>query len=318
MASEVERLLVRLEVSQNKFERQMAAISSSADRSARRVESRFASMNKKLQSQFSGLGGLAGAFAGIASARGAQQLLDAATRITNSLRVAGLEGEALTSVYNQLFESAQRNAVPIESLVTLYSRLTVAQKELNVSNQEIVQFTDLVGMSLRASGQSATEAQGALLQLSQALGGGVIQAEEYNSLLDGARPLLQAVAAGMKEAGGSVATLTQLVKSGQVSSEAFFRAGQAGAAILEQQLSGAETTISGSFVRLQNVLVDTARKLDEGTDASDRVSEALSALSKVIAETDFSPLIQGAMDFAGALIGVIGKIQEMAGARLVT
>ena len=109
-----------------------------------------------------------------------------------------------------------------------------AQKELNTNSAEMLRFTNAVGLALKVNGTSATESSGALLQLAQALGGGKIQAEEFNSLIDGARPLLQAAAGGIEEAGGSVAKLTALVKDGKVSSEAFFRGVLAGTPILDR------------------------------------------------------------------------------------
>src|SRR5690606_30692047 len=141
----------------------------------------------------------------------------------NSLKVAGLSGQELTRVYDRLFASAQRNAAPVESLVELYSRASLVQKELGVSTEELIDFTDRVALALRVSGKSAQESSGALLQLSQALGSGIVRAEEFNSLLEGALPIAQAAAAGLSEAGGSVAMLRQLGLAGGPSSEAVFR-----------------------------------------------------------------------------------------------
>jgi tape measure domain-containing protein len=250
--------------------------------------------------------------AGGAGLAGAQRLVDASTRITNALKVAGLSGTELSGVYDRLFASAQRNAAPLESLVTLYGRAAIVQKELGVSTDELLGFTDNVAMALRVAGTDAQTASGALLQLSQALGSGVVRAEEFNSMLEGALPIVQAAAAGLEEAGGSVSKLRQLVVDGKVSSSAFFRAFEAGASMLEEKLAGAELTVSQAFVRLQNVLIDTAGELNTSSGATKRMAEALELLGQWIRDTDFSPLINGVMDFGSAIAGVIGKIQEMA------
>lgn len=222
-----------------------------------------------------------GFFAG-ASVRSAQLLLDSSVRITNALKTAGLEDTALTRVYDRLFQSAQRNAAPLEALVTLYGRASLVQKELRASQSDLLNFTDKVALALRVSGQSAEEASGALLQLSQILGAGTVRAEEFNSVQEGALPILQAVAAGLKEAGGSVAKLRSLVIDGKVSSEAFFRAFEAGAAILEDKVAGSEMTVSQGFVRLQNVLIDAAGKIDTVTGASKTAGRALDAIAGVV------------------------------------
>lgn len=248
-----------------------------------KIERRTLSMNQRLSAGFIGVQrGIAGAFAGAVALRGAQQLIDASTRIENSLKVAGLAGEELSSVYDRLFASAQRNAAPVESLVTLYGRATLVQKELGASTEDLLGFTDNVALALRVAGTDAQTASGALLQLSQALGSGTVRAEEFNSIQEGALPVLQAVAAGLAEAGGSVAKLRGLVIDGKVSSEAFFRAFEAGSVVLQEKVANAELTVSQGFVRLQNVLIDTAGKFDTATGASTRTGTALDAVARYI------------------------------------
>jgi tape measure domain-containing protein len=235
------------------------------------------------------LGGIAAGF----SASAVRSLLDSSTQIQNALKAAGLSGKELTDVYDKLFQSAQKNQAPLEGLVTLYSRVSLAQKQLGVNSERIVGLVDTVGKAIRLSGGDAAQASGALLQLSQALGGGKIQAEEYNSLIDGMPGLLQAAAAGIKEAGGDVSKLTALVKAGKVSSKAFFDGIEAGASVIDQRLAGAETTISGAFVRLQNVLVDTATRFNDSTDAS-----------RILADFLNGPLTQAIQEIGGVFSGV--------------
>lgn len=311
MARDVEDLVLSISADTAQIRRALKRLEGDTKRSTSVMERNFATMNARVSQSAVAMGrSLAVAFAGAVTLRGAQQLIDSSIRIQNALKTTGLEGQALSNVYDQLFASAQRNAAPIESLVTLYSRLAINQKELNTSSAELVQFSDTIALALRAGGTSAAEASGALLQLSQALGGGVVRAEEFNSILEGAPTIAMAAAAGIKEAGGSVAELRKLMIDGAISSEAFFRGIEAGSGILEDKLAGAERTVSQSFVRLQNVLIDTAGKLDEGSGASERLGGALDALADTIAATDFSPLINGLLNVGEAAARVLGTIIE--------
>lgn len=291
--TDLQRLIVSMEARYTSLERQLARASGVANKRAREIETRFQRMNTSLAGSFGRLGGL---LAGAVSIRAAQQLIDASTRIRNSLKVAGLEGEQLTRVYDALFASAQRNAAPIEALAELYGRAALVQKELGISTEELLRFTDKVAVALRVSGKSAQESSGALLQLSQALGSGIVRAEEFNSILEGALPIAQAAAAGLVEAGGSVAKLRTLVVDGKVSSEAFFRAFEAGASILDDKVAGAELTVSQGFVRLQNVMIDAAGRLNEVSGASKGAAAALELLADIIqAITDKSSLFMQAL-----------------------
>jgi tape measure domain-containing protein len=309
MVVTVERLVATLEARIDKYEKNLQQAYGQTDRQFSRIERRGKQMEGRLSKL--GTGGLfknfgAGLLSGIAAGLTADKfksLLDGATQITNALKVAGLSGDELSKVYDRLYQSAQKNAAPLDSLVTLYSRVASSQKELGVSSDEIVTLADNVAKSVRLTGGSAQEASGALLQLSQALGGGKVQAEEYGSLIDGLRPMLQAAAAGMQQAGGSVAKLTELVKSGQVSSRAFFDAINAGAPLLDEKLGGAALTVSQGMTQVYNSLLDAARKFDETTDTSRRLGTALGDVSTAIknfdvdnAVSEFERYVRGAND----------------------
>lgn len=283
MAQDLERLVVQLSADIKKYENALNKANGLTNRQMNSIESRVKKSSKNIASSLGGLStAFAGAFAGGLSVKAAQDLLDSSTRITNSLKVAGLAGAELKSVYDALFVSAQKNAAPLESLVTLYGRVSIVQKELNVSQEQMLNFTDKVAVALRVAGTDSQTASGALLQLSQALGSGTVRAEEFNSVQEGALPILQAVAAGFKEAGGSVSKLRQLVLDGKVSSEGFFKAFEAGAPILEEKVAGSTLTVSQGFTRLGNIMINVAREFDNNTDAASLVTKFLNELGNII------------------------------------
>jgi len=281
-ATDETRLIVSLEASVTKFERAMAKANGTANSRARAIEKRFAQMNPNISASFTRLGAVVG---GAFTLRAAQQMIDASTRINNALKVAGLSGDELTRVYDRLAASAQENAAPIEALVQLYSRASLVQKELGISTEELLRFTDEVAIALRVSGRSAAESSGALLQLSQALGSGIVRAEEFNSILEGALPIAQAAAAGLEEAGGSVAKLRQLVVDGKVSSEAFFRAFEAGRPILEEKVAGAVITLDGKLTTLWNTAIRATAEIDKATGVSAALGAVLDGASKQVENT---------------------------------
>lgn len=304
MATDLEKLVVQLSADVRQYERAMAKANGITNTRARQIERRWTQANTRIATQLKTVGAAFGfAFGGIAAIRGAQQLIDASTRVTNALKVAGFSGEELGAVYDKLFSSAQRNSVPIETLVQLFSRASLAQKELGVTTEELIGFTDKIALALRAGGKSAQESSGALLQLSQALGSGIVRAEEFNSLLEGAPTIAQAAAAGIAEAGGSVAKLRQLVVDGKLSSEAFFRGFEAGSVTLEEKVAGAAATTEQGFTRLSNTLIRAAGNFETATGASRGFTGALNLLADgILAATDrTSPLIEGIQAYTRAI-----------------
>ena len=248
----------------------------------------YASAEQTFSQSFKGLFiGLAGAF----TLRNATSLADQYTSIENALKSTGLTGKQLTDVFDGLYAAAQRNSTPIASLVQLYSRLSFNQKELGTDTQGIIHFTDTISQLLRAGGTSAQEASGALLQLSQALGSSRIQAEEFNSIVDGAPTILRAAAIGIQEAGGSVSKLRQLVIDGKLSNEAFFRGIEIGAGEITKNLDGTSKTVAQSMTNLYNSMVKAVGRFNESTEATNTFGQALEELSNTIDNIDMDNLV---------------------------
>ncbi|CDM57197.1 tape measure protein [Rhizobium favelukesii] len=310
-ATDLERLVVQLSADVTKYERAMNRASNVANKQLASIEKRALSMNRNLGNSFTTLGVRVGAaLAGAFTIKGFSELQDSYIKIQNSLKASGLAGQELTGVYNQLYASAQKNAAPIDALATLYSRVAINQKELGVSSEQVAELAETVAKALKAQGSSATEAQGALLQLSQALGSGKVQAEEWGSLIDGAPVLLRAAAAGIKQAGGSVAQLTKLVKSGQLSSKALFDGIQAGAPVIDDMLAGASETAASSMTRLGNSLTNAAGRFGEATGANDIFQGAVSKMVTYLDTVSFDGFIGAINAVATALDGAATKFSS--------
>jgi tape measure domain-containing protein len=294
MATDVERLLVRMEVAASKFERDMSRARQTVDRETRDIERRMRDTNKSMEDAFSGIGAAASRFPSLMAPIGAaiagafsvdqvRRFADGFTRTINALKVAGLEGDELRQTYEDLFAIANRQGAPIEDLAKLFGQLTQAQNDLGVSSQTIKNIVEATGQALRVSGVPATQASGAILGLSQALSGGTVRAEEFNQMLEGGlRPALQAVANGLREAEGSVGKLRQIVTEGELSSKDFARALEAGQAGLAALSARAEETSSQALNRLNNALLDAVGKLNEATGASRGFASGIGAVADAV------------------------------------
>ncbi|SIS65138.1 tape measure protein [Paracoccus saliphilus] len=318
-----ERLVVMLEARVTEFEKRMRQAEQRGTRTYQGLQRRSRSatrgmeadmvrsttaINRALATTAARIGAFGAAFAVARGVQGYNRLADAATAMANSLRVAGLEGAELTRVYEQLFASAQRNSAPINSLVDLYSKLALTQTELGVSSDELIHFTDGIAVALKVAGTDATAASGSLLQLSQALGGGVVRAEEFNSILEGTPTIAQAVARGLKEAGGSVAELRKLVVNGEVSSRTFFRAFEAGSAELRRQAETSQSTVGQSMTRLGNSLVTVVGKFDQASGASKGLTGIIGDLAEGLDNFD----VEGFISDIQRIIDKIDDAEEAA------
>lgn len=287
MATETEQLVVSLEARVRDFERNFQRANKAANDNFGKIENRARQSAKRLDQTMANaatgvsnrLKGLAGSLAAAFTGRELLALTDSYTRFTNQLKVAGLEGATLAETQNQLFGIAQKYGVQLEAVATLYGRNAASAKEMNLTQEDQLRVVEATAAALKTSGQTSEQAAGALLQLSQALGGTKIQAEEYNSLIDGARPLLQAVAAGSDRWGGSVAKLTADVKAGNVATRDFVQALLNGANGAIEQAGKATLTTSAAFETLRNALVKYFGEADQSQGATAALAIAIKALA---------------------------------------
>lgn len=269
-------------------------------RAAQQSNSAWANSNigRTLERQIAGMGGAikqyAGLIAGMFAGREALQAVDSYTRFTNSLKVAGLEGAALKQVQEDLYQSAIKNGIALEPLGKLYGRAAQSAKELGASQKDLLAFTNGVTSALRVSGTSTEEASGALLQLSQLLASGTVHAEEFNSVNEGARPILEAVARGSDKYGGSVAKLRAEVLKQKVTSKEFFDAFLKGSASLEAQAAKAPLTVAASFQNLQTALTRYVGEANQTWGITEKLTYAI----RMMAE-NFDVLVKSVTVLAG-------------------
>lgn len=217
----------------------------------KRFESEF---NRSSSNVSDGFKRMAGTLAAGVSLAATTNLIDNYTRLQNALRVAGLEGSKLAEVQNSLLALSSRYGVSINELANLYGKSAQAASDLGAGQEQLLQITEASAQALKITGTSATQAQGALLGLTQALSSGIVRAEEFNQINEGGlRPLLQ-VAAGAERFGGSVAKLRAAVVDGKFSSQEFYKAILEGSEQLENQASKATLTLAGAFEALTSSL----------------------------------------------------------------
>lgn len=310
-AQDLERLVVSLSADIRKFENAMARAQGVTNRQLGAIQKKANAVSTGIGASFARTGTqIAAALLTGKVASSLASLSEAGTRIDNSLKVAGLSGAELEKVYQSLSKAALANGAPVETLAELYGKAAQAQKELGVTSEELGVFANNVALALRVAGTDAQKASGALQQLGQALGAGKVQAEEYNSILDGAPAIAQAVAAGLKEAGGSVSALKKLVIEGKISSEAFFRAFEAGAPMLEQKAAGATFTLQQSMTNLQTALISSVKEFNNSTGASESLANGINTLAKILDRFDVSGFIDELRKARGELANFLNELGD--------
>lgn len=251
------------------------------------------------QASAKSLGAVKVALASVAAALSVREIIryaDAWKGVSNQLNAITGDTQKTIRVQNELLALANRTRTGFEGVAALYGRLALTSTELGASQEQLIKFTQGIGQALAIQGTTATEAQGALLQLSQAIGGGIVRAEEFNSLLEGGIVILKTVAENMGATGISIAELRNRVVDGKITSEEFFNAFLRGTSDLQEQFDQTSATIGQGFTVLGNNVTGFIGKLDAATGTSSAFADILIAVGN-----NLEPLLAG-LGTAGLLL----------------
>lgn len=200
------------------------------------------------------------------------QLSDTASRLSGQLNLVSRSQEDAARTSNILFESAQRNRSSFESTVELYARLQRSANGLGIGQKEIIGLTDTITQSFIVSGTGAGEAANGVRQLAQAFASGVLRGDEFNSVMENAPRLAQAIADGLKV---PIGRLREMAEAGKLTASEVSRALISQRDTIQREFNQMPTTIAQSFQQLENVVLKSVGRMNEGTNAAKSFAEAV-------------------------------------------
>lgn len=275
-----------------KFETDIGRAARLAERRSNQIQQSFDGLSRKI-------GTALAAYASVQTVQAIVRISDQYTQLRGRLALVTEGTEELGRVQQSLFSIAQRTRTEMSGVSDLYIKLAQSGRELGASQQDLLRFTEGIGNALTVSGSSAQAASGALQQLSQALSGSKIQAEEFNSINDGAPEILRAVARNIDGLDGSIGKLRIAVKAGAVTSRDFFEAFLKDTDSLSKRAQSLPVTVGQAFTRMQNNI----NQAIGGVNMSPMI-DAINQLSDVIADPKFQ---QGFASFVSGIIKITGK-----------
>lgn len=194
------------------------------ERKVEQLNSELEQTDGKASAAAGGLGKIGSVLAGFASLSFAKSMLDTADAmqsINAQIRqVVSSESEYL-AVQRQLLDVANNTRASLESTANLYVSTSRALKDYGYTQQEILTFTEATNNAMAIGGVQAQQQAAALMQLSQALGSGVLQGDEFKSIAEAAPILLDTIAEYM---GKSRAEIKKLGSEGQLTADVIFKA----------------------------------------------------------------------------------------------
>ena len=114
--------------------------------------------------------------------------------MNNSFNEINGTANETSELVNMVYAAAQDARGSLDSMASVVARFGNNARDAFGNSEEVVAFADLVQKQMAIAGASTQEAANAELQLSQALGSGVLRGDELNSIFEQAPNLIQNIA----------------------------------------------------------------------------------------------------------------------------
>ena len=240
------------------------------------------SMNK-LEKDAGNLGGgfntLASAVKGYITVQAALKLIEIADDMTMlQARVTRLSGsmEEAKNTMASLSTIAANTGNSLGSTEKLWETLTASLKEAGATNGQVLMLTDTLQKIGVVGGSSAEEMSNALRQFGQSIAGGVVRAEEFNSVLENMPELARQMAAGL---GLSIGQLRQRMLEGKLTAEDALNAIQKQASNVNSEFDKMPVTVD----RAKNSLDVAFKNMINDLNQSIGLTQELAGLMQSVA-----------------------------------
>lgn len=233
------------------------------------------------------LGGAAvmAAGAGVAAGYAGAILRGADAYAAMTARINTFSAGAVAAAQNEraLYDRAMEARTGVESLTTLFVRISPAIEDMGRAQADALQVTESVSKALAVQGATTAETTSATIQLSQALASGVLRGDEFRSLMESAPQLMRYIAANIEidgKTGVAFGQLRALANEGKLAGAAVMEAILKARAAIEADFATAPKTAAQGWQVLKDQVTRTVGEISKVTGLQQGVFDFLDGLAK--------------------------------------
>ncbi len=257
---------------------------------------------------------LAGAYMGVQAAKGVIGTADTLTMTTARLNMMNDGLQTTAELENKIYQAAMRSRGGFTDMTDAVAKLGLRAGNLFKSNDETIAFAETLNKMFVIAGASQAEMSSATLQLTQALGSGVLRGEEFNAIFEAAPNIMQAVADHM---GVPIGKLRELAAEGKISAEVVKNALFAASDSVNQQFNQIPYTWGQVWTTVKNYTLKATRpilqaisnitKSERFIRFANAVGTAISKISRVFQTVGriVMPVLGGIFDAVAAVFNFI-------------
>lgn len=192
-------------------------------------------------------------------------------------------------------EYANKVGVATDDFIQSASRLRTLAPEVVSNYGDAAKFTKLLDMNMISTGASTQEASSAMRQITQALGKGIVNGDELNSIMENSPQIARMLA---KHLNASVGELKQLGKEGAISGQDLYDTVLENADAIEKQFASMPVTADRAWNSIKNTI--GARSAEAATALSANLGKTLTAISDSGMADTFGEMLAGFVPLSNA------------------
>jgi len=216
---------------------------------------------------------------------------DSYTNLSTRINIATREGGDFTSAMAGVHQVALMTNSSLDATGSLFTRLNAVGKDMGMTQQQALNLTKTVTQAIQIGGGSAQASEAAVQQFIQAMQGGVLRGEEFNSIMENGFGVAEALARGL---GVTTGELRKMAEAGELSAERVAKALQSQASEVQKTYDQFPTTITNALQKIATSWQILIGEMDQSNDASATVA-------------DWLVTIADNMDIVESLLNDIGK-----------
>jgi tape measure domain-containing protein len=191
---------------------------------------------------------------------------------------------------SQVLDVANRTRASYNATADLITKVGAGTQGIFKTDDSLLSFAERFNKSLAISGATATESETAIMQMSQALGSGVLQGDELRSISESAPVLMRILADGLGVARGQ---LKQMGADGELTADKVVRAFENQGQQIDSMFEKMPVTFGGAMTILQNTFNTWFGTLNQANGPLQNITAQVQRLSA------FLQSAQGQQFFAG-------------------
>lgn len=232
---------------------------------------------------------------GISGMKKLLNLSDEMTNTTARLNLIVDDGGSVQELEDKIFASANRARANYMDMASAVAKLSMNAGKAFKNNDETIAFAELLNKQFAISGAAQQEISSATLQLTQALGSGVLRGEELNAVFDASPNIIQTIADYLDV---DIGKIRAMAAEGQITADIVKNAMFASADSINNKFEQMPMTWSQIFTKVKNIAIKMLQPI-------------LNKINQIANDPRVLKVIQGIETAISALIGVVDPLLDM-------